>query len=279
MNGELYQVIALASAASAWLRDPSAPSPELDASTYAFIRSLTYALDDQPPTGSAVEPPEATAAWLGGLRDRRVDRLWLALPGPSTQEVGGDAVGEHQLVAFAGAGSWHLLGTATDGSEEWFASWRVGDRTDPNQRIRNVEYRGRRIPELLTPQQPDLEVARSTLGAALVEIQRFAAERELVPWTEVFAAALARLEPLTALSPDAVPAFADDRTALSPAHPPAAHELFAASEAAWVFGGMGSWNDLGFTDPEENATYDRLSADLYAAVLGGLLAATNAPLA
>ena len=35
-----------------------------------------------------------------------------------------------------------------------------------------------------------------------------------------------------------------------------------ACEAAWVFGGMGSWNDLGFQG-EDQQTYERLSHRLF----------------
>ena len=47
---------------------------------------------------------------------------------------------------------------------------------------------------------------------------------------------------------------------------------------AWVFGGMGSWNDLVFAARTEEDEYNRLSAKLYLAVLGAFVAAVNADL-
>jgi len=41
-----------------------------------------------------------------------------------------------------------------------------------------------------------------------------------------------------------------------------AKQVLAACQAAWVFGGMGSWNDLGF-EGEQQAEYDRISTALY----------------
>ena len=47
--------------------------------------------------------------------------------------------------------------------------------------------------------------------------------------------------------------------------------------ASWVFGGMGSWNDIGFVPDDPMAPeYESVSADLYSAVLAALGAAANA---
>ncbi len=50
----------------------------------------------------------------------------------------------------------------------------------------------------------------------------------------------------------------------------------AASVAAFVFGGMGSWNDTGFADREMQARYERVTRQLYIAVMDGLVTAVNA---
>ena len=47
-----------------------------------------------------------------------------------------------------------------------------------------------------------------------------------------------------------------------PMAPLPAAQLLGAAQSAWVFGGMGSWNDLGF-EGEDQALYDRLSEELY----------------
>jgi hypothetical protein len=55
-----------------------------------------------------------------------------------------------------------------------------------------------------------------------------------------------------------------------------ARRLLACASKAWVFGGMGSWNDLGFDDPELKAEYERLTPRLFDAVLNAIAAAPNA---
>ncbi|MCC6989411.1 MAG: hypothetical protein IT181_10455 [Acidobacteria bacterium] len=51
--------------------------------------------------------------------------------------------------------------------------------------------------------------------------------------------------------------------------------LLAAARAAWVFGGMGSWNDQGF-EGETQAQYEQLSDDLYRLLNTAIVTAANA---
>jgi hypothetical protein len=54
----------------------------------------------------------------------------------------------------------------------------------------------------------------------------------------------------------------------------AAARLLACCQAAWVFGGMGSWNDLGF-DGEEDKKYRDLSDRLFDLVNRSICVAVN----
>lgn len=54
-----------------------------------------------------------------------------------------------------------------------------------------------------------------------------------------------------------------------------ARQLMASATRAYVFGGMGSWNDLGWEDAARNAEYNRVSGALYAAVKSAIGAASN----
>src|SRR5258708_16386767 len=74
-------------------------------------------------------------------------------------------------------------------------------------------------------------------------------------------------KPIAPYHPDVLPA---DGYSLS------ARQLMAASVAAFVFGGMGSWNDTGFADREMQARYERVTRQLYIAVMDGLVTAVNA---
>ena len=43
-----------------------------------------------------------------------------------------------------------------------------------------------------------------------------------------------------------------------------------------MFGGMGSWNDLGFPEPEIQHEYEQISRDLFAAVMLACVVSANA---
>ena len=52
-------------------------------------------------------------------------------------------------------------------------------------------------------------------------------------------------------------------------------QLFCCAAKAWVFGGMGSWNDVWFGGSDQE-DYRELSDRLFSAIVDGLLFATNA---
>ncbi len=99
------------------------------------------------------------------------------------------------------------------------------------------------------------------------EISTLASRLSYDNWPAVFGKALDALEgkPGTALP-----------TALRPpyyaAYPKEAQRLLAAAYSGWVFGGMGSWNDVVFSDLEDQAEYDRLTPALYQSLCHAIVA-------
>jgi len=56
--------------------------------------------------------------------------------------------------------------------------------------------------------------------------------------------------------------------------PLAATQILWAAQAAWVFGGMGSWNDLWF-EGDDQSLYEQLSEDLYQLLNVAIVIAAN----
>lgn len=56
---------------------------------------------------------------------------------------------------------------------------------------------------------------------------------------------------------------------------PEHHQLINACQNAWVFGGMGSWNDVGFNDNEAHKQYEALSNELFDLINLALVVASN----
>jgi hypothetical protein len=123
VNGELAQVICLASHASGWLAgDGRSEPPALDRvnSTFKFVGSLGFHLAG----GSRGQESRADTVtdWLRQLRDRGASRLWLVIPEAKPVTSLGQPVDEHMLAGFANAGRWGLAVTGGRQPELWRAS-------------------------------------------------------------------------------------------------------------------------------------------------------------
>jgi hypothetical protein len=274
VHGELAQVIALAAHGSAWLSGiTTGPPPPLENgnSTFQYVRRVRFEL-----RRSSFRPATSASdvgGWLEGAREREIDRYWLSIPEPGAATTDGHEVPDRMLVAFAGAGRWFLVGTSREQSRElWRASWAVGDEEAPDQRIWNVEYRGEPLADAGSPLRPEISASAERLIGALEEIEVFARRQRLGDWADWFADA----RQLGAVEHAQPPFHPDMLPALGFAKP--ARRLLAMATRAWVFGGMGSWNDHVFEARKEEDEYNRLSAKLYSAVLGAFVAAVNADL-
>ena len=107
----------------------------------------------------------------------------------------------------------------------------------------------------------------SVLATAIEDARAFASSQDLTTWSDVFGKALAILEaesPEIPYHPDLLPEEVD----LS------CRRLMAAAASAYVFGGMGSWNDMWFED-DAAASYQDITRSLYQAVMFAIDAAAN----
>jgi hypothetical protein len=265
VNGQLALLAALAGIGGRWLREgASAPEPELlgGNSSFQYVRSFTAELPSR-----GVLRRAATAAtpesWLSALHSRGITDLSLITDLPS-----GGPLPRHLASAFSNSGTWALLATGRSAPSVWAFSWEVGGRNAPDSRIWSVTAtstpgKGFRPPHV------GVADARKGLREALEEILIFA-ERfdELSSWASWFTKAENLLDEPNPSAPyhaDILPADATlDR-----------RQLAASVVQGWVFGGMGSWNDGGPTDPAAQRDYERVGANLYSALLTALPAASN----
>jgi hypothetical protein len=169
-----------------------------------------------------------------------------------------------------GGGRWLLALTADRGDNLWEASWEVGNQEAVDQRIWRVRYGlVAEQAKLSMPNNRPVHVVCGQLQTALADIVAFADDHRIEGFAACFRKAIACLSddnPFTEvyhkdLAPDGVLALPAQR-------------LLAACQAAWVFGGMGSWNDMGF-DGAEQKRYDRVSEKLFALLNEGICASAN----
>lgn len=262
MNGELSQLICLATYGTAWLRNGAStePPPILSTnSTFKFVNSTQFTRD-----GADSSDP---ATWLRSLRSRGVRRLWLAQPDVPPVRSRWPYLQPHLEVAFANGGHWFALATGEAPSEAWHANWSVIEPRPADNRIWQVRYEASDAANL-GPQRTDLANARSALDAALTNARAFAQQAELPEWSAEFTEAIEIDDDRPPYEPDL----------MDPTFPAEARHLIAKASRSWVFGGMGSWNDVGFEDQTQRAAHADVSSRLFDAVMSACLAAVNCPL-
>jgi hypothetical protein len=167
-----------------------------------------------------------------------------------------------------GGGFWIVEAVGRSRSFFWQSRWHVWNQKAPNRKIWRVTY------ERVAHGGPgrfekDLEKVEGKLRSSLEQIHDFAQRNDCKGFTECFERALqsldGRVDPSAAYHPDLAP------DGLLSAH---ATRLLEASQRAWVFGGMGSWNDLVFAGETEQA-YRSVSGKLFQSLQEAIPAAAN----
>lgn len=266
MKGEIHQMVCLAAAANGTLRgwfDPKGFFPDHPA--FSYCGRVEFVAYGQEPDGSYRERPchADPVGWLTALRDRGARAVWLEYQAPERSDPPA-----HMMAAFAGGGGDCLMVATGPGfGEVWRARWSVDDDAASDDGRWCVTYgradeEGRETGAPL----PDSDAARQRLGSALDRIAAFAAAHAPGWETGFEKAARVLASGPTGMSAVKIPCFAR--------YPEPARRLLGAAYGAWVFGGMGSWNDLGFEDDAVHGEYETLSADLHSAIMQAIHAAT-----
>ncbi len=202
-------------------------------------------------------------SWIIEMKRNGVSRLQVRL-GSSDERL----IEDRHAAAFCGGGGSRRIEAIGKGAvHAWSPRWTLSDRDDPEERIWKVAY----LMTSTSPRRsgPDPSSVKDALQSNLGEIEAFARGQKLFNFAYCFRSALEALEsddPIAlSYSPDIVPpGFLGVE----------ARRILVAAQKAWVFGGMGSWNDLGF-EGEDQKRYDCLSRELYALCNLALMAAAN----
>ncbi len=169
-----------------------------------------------------------------------------------------------------GGGDWKLHVIEAGRANSWTPGWRVGDRNSPDRRIWRVAYAlSAENIAFTAPEMESLESLRTQLQHSLSAMLSFCDANKIQGFPSFFQTGMQCLdsnEPLSLvyhkdLAPPGVLSLR-------------AQQLLACCNAAWVFGGMGSWNDLMFKG-EEQERYERISQRLFATMNDAICAATN----
>ncbi|WP_085909121.1 hypothetical protein [Kiloniella majae] len=281
MQGEIDQLLVLSSAVNAIAQKEPLRLPAAQAKRLRHTEDLAFVDLCKKNDGTVKEPIRFTklSHWLEDLCNRKISAAWLVWQPqhkstPSEQTTETYIQPEHMKVAFAGATkSWSLIATGPDFTEHWQsswgqASWGLQDDREKQQNIWQVRYDCIQKTDQETP-RPTIDMAQeiARLDEVLRAMTTLAGQLGHGNWSAVFNKAIDALEGKrgTALPPAIRPPY-------YAAYPKDAHRLLAAIYNGWVFGGMGSWNDVVFPTPEDQAEYDRLTPELYQSLCRAIVA-------
>lgn len=259
MNGPIAQIVALTCYGNAFLAGHTNDQFFPANSTCQFCERVIFVTFDKNFFGKVKETEVASTPddWFTLMKSRRA--LGIRLSRTAQNNPG---IPDRMSAGFVGGGgTWTMeLLFPKQTSEFWIARWEVVNQKAPDKRIWRVTYG--RVSQAPTRPSPSLNLTQisTAMQASLQETRDFSAKHKLDGFTKWFDEAL-----------DTLSTKGKNRHGY---HQDLAPKGFLSAEAAmvldacqksWVFGGMGSWNDLGF-DGEDQKVYDRVSQRLFEAV-------------
>jgi hypothetical protein len=266
MNGPIAQLVAITCFGNAFLRRGEIPRFFPDNSTCRFCDRINFVEIKTPLIGKQRESAIADSPdeWFSYLKQREAHGIRLLherqnLPGISDRMSAGFV---------GGGGIWALGVRFRRGTEYWMARWEVCDQNDPDRPVWKVTYGrvGRQIGTV--PSLIESTAVRSDLISALLQIRAFAEKHDCKDFTEFFSRALDSLNENSSKH-----GYHNDLW-IAGTLSESSCAIIDAAQSAWVFGGMGSWNDMIFSGDDE-MEYERVSDQLFSALTGAICFAAN----
>lgn len=262
MNGELAQIVTLVTYGNHFL---TGNDVDLSSnSTFHYLSSINFARYKSNKDKSGDVVAGSISEWFAFLRSNQVSRLWNVAFSWDRPDMP-----EHIAASFAGGVARAIQADLPDGYELWYPLWQTGG---PRDKPWNVEYRGLMFANSHVYPAPPVGFVKEKLRKAIVYVESFARRPEVGAgfWADHFTKSLDLLDspaPMMPYHPDMLPDTGFDLVT---------REVMAAAAQAYVFGGMGSWNDMGFADKNLNNEYKKITKELYEAVKMSIVIASNA---
>lgn len=267
MQGNIDAALSLVAAGNAFLRGEDVAGFWPDAGGFTYTATCEFQTPPAEGGDEFVLVAEDPLAWFASLKPWcRGLRLHTSASRIQPGQLAG--ITERESVAFIGGGPrWIVEAVGAHRSELWESFQSLGDEADPQQKMWLTTWILQDVVAPLDAEAISLDAAAPTLAGVLPEIAGFARREQLDNFADLFEEAIRLLD-----------GHVDDNLAFSGDLMRYGHvdqhlaATYAAVGHAWVFGGMGSWNDLGgVPDP-----YEELSERLFRALCDVVCGVANA---
>ena len=268
MTGPLAQIVALTCFGNAFLQGKDIGEFFPNNSTCMFCDRMTFVTFDNSSLGKAEEKEIAKTPneWFSFIKSNGAKGVRLSRT-PQNDPI----ISDRMSAGFVdGGGTWLIeVLLPMDRSEFWIARWEVWNQDAPNQLIWRVTYGCVSKGVTSVIKLPDMQDIESRLTQALREIYSFSIKHNCDGFTQWFTDALDTLDSkgknLHGYHKDWAPdGFLSSQAKM----------ILDACQKSWVFGGMGSWNDMGF-DGDDQVENERVSGQLFQVINEAITAAAN----
>jgi len=180
-----------------------------------------------------------------------------------------DKENDHQMAGFiGGGGNWFIETVYSNHSDFWLGLWNHDENLI--EKPWQVTYSKAVEKQPTRNQQFDVKTTSAELNNILERITDFAFKETSENWGSIFENAK---KTLNSGSPET--GFYHNDIMRKENYDLQNRQLLLSASKAFVFGGMGSWNDMGFENEEKNTTYNELSFQLYNSINKSIVCAIN----
>jgi len=205
--------------------------------------------------------------WFKLLKNEGCSRFRLFYKPADKNEFGP----EYNLAGFVGgAGTWLIETCFNNYSHYWQKRWQVSNKEASDNKIWSVNYVKKLKKFGSTNQQADIEKTKEQFATTVKTLIDFCRQNDLKDWLITFERSYDAL-----LNPQPNKLYYHSDLIILKNYSLSAQQLLFGASLAWVFGGMGWWNDMGFTDKAIHEKYLELSQQLYEQLLQSIIATTN----
>ncbi len=268
MNGIITQIVSLTCHGNAFLQGKKIEKYFPDNSACIFCNRISFVTLQKPLPGGNKEKENASSPdeWFLYIKSKGAKGIRLSRTPQNNPQIS-----DRMSAGFVGCGGiWSMEVLLSNNlSEFWIPRWEVWNHKAPEQRIWRVTYICVCAEQTNNKKPFDLEEIRSQLTLALHEIHSFSSRLNCGGFTQCFADALDTLDSNNSILNGNHNDLAPDGFLTNKAQ-----TILNACQKSWVFGGMGSWNDLGF-DGDDQTEYERVSEQLFQIVNKAIEAVIN----
>ncbi len=261
MNGNLAQIISLASYANDYLQNDRMDHNFFEKKCFLYCKSVNFI--DSNKADLAYDPNE----WFKFLKKDGCQRLKLIFQHGEKNLTNPD---HFSAGLINGGGTWFLETLYDDHSRLWSFNWENKYPYAKDKKFFNLVYKRQFKKHQISDLEIKVEPVKKQLGSALWNISEFADKQGFEKWVDFFNNAMDNLygsEPGVAYPYDDI--IPTDNYTLSE------KQLIFSAGKAWCFGRQGSWNDINFKDKRSTEQYLKLSAQLYDEIINSVLAIAN----